>query len=367
MKTGPDRRPYARNARPTIQDIARACGVSKGTVNRAIHDKPGINAETKRRVLETIEEMRFAPSFMARSLATGRTHSIGVLLPNVDNEFFAMVCSEIEKANWERGYVTNLSFSDDRPDRETAVLRSFNSRSVDGLVIFPVSKDDASTLSALAVDTPVVILLNDLALPHVSAVTINEYEAMTRTIRYLVELGHRRIAYIDGYRRYSSAYNDFINEERYRAYVDTLAKCAIPRDPALTIEFDPRYYDSSDPAPLERLVSLDSPPTAIACFHDRIAIWVLRRLEDLGFRVPDDISLTGFDDIREVRYIRPRITTTGGRSRDVAVEAIDLLFRRILNPDEPARRTMFDVDLIRGDSCGPPGRLVQTHTSQENR
>lgn len=347
----------ARTPRPTIQDIARACGVSKGTVNRAIHNKPGIKLETKLRILTAIEDMRYAPSFMARSLATGKTNSIGVLLPNVDNEFFAMVCSEIEKVCWDRGYVTTISFSEDQPDREAAVIRSFFSRSVDGLVIFPVSQDDASALAELAKEMPVVILLNDLSVQGISAVTINEYDGMARTVQYLIDLGHRRIAYVDGYRRYSIAYNDFINRERHRAYIDVLARNGIQFNPDWYIEFNPQLYDTTDATPMKRLMATPAPPTAIACFHDQIAIWVLQRLCDLGIQVPRDVSVTGFDDIRELRYIRPLLTTTAGRTKDVARAAVDCLFSRIANPAEVARRTTFDVSLIERDSCCPPPRV----------
>ena len=336
--------------KPTIDDIARLAGVSKGTVNRAIHDKPGINSATKERILAIIEEQGFSPNYHARSLATGRTETIGVLLPDVENEFFAMICSEIEKMCWEKRYVMNLAFSNDVPDRERAVLQSFVDRDVDGLIVFPVSKNSDAIERAIAADKPVVLLLNDLPLQEASAVLVNERGGIETVVQHLVDAGHRRIAYINGFVHYSGSYNDFINQERLRSFRETLQRNRVPFDADTILEFKPELYAQNDPSFLTSLFASREAPTAIVCFHDRIAIWLVQALKDMGLRVPEDVSVTGFDDIRELRYITPRLTTYRVPIRDVASEALRILFQQLEHPSAVRQRVVLHGMLVPGAS-----------------
>lgn len=344
------------NERLTLEGVARICGVSKGTVNRAIHNKPGINPATRERILEVIKERGFQPNYHARSLATGRTETIGVLLPNVENEYFAMLCSEIEEMCWQRDYVMNLSFSNDRPDREAAVIRSYQDRNVDGMIIFPVSKDHTAVDTMQQAGKAVVCVLNDLAISNASVVVANERGGMAALTRHLIDLGHRRIAYINGYVHYSRTYNDYINVERLAGYSETLRRYGIEPDPEIIVEFDPALYRTGDYSLLERLFQTDPPPTAMQCFHDRIAIWALQGLKELGVQVPRDISVTGFDDVRELKYIEPRLTTCAVQSSEVASEAVRSLFRLIDKPANARERTVISAQLVVGESTAIPSR-----------
>ncbi len=338
------------SGKPTIDDIARLAGVSKGTVNRAIHNKPGINSGTKERILAIIEEEGFSPNYHARSLATGRTETIGVLLPDVENEFFAMICSEIEKMCWEKRYVMNLAFSNDVPDRERAVVQSFIDRDVDGLIVFPVSQNYDAIERAIAAEKPVVLLLNDLPLQEASAVLVNERGGMETVVQHLIDAGHQQIAYIDGYVHYSGSYNDFINRERLRAFYETLERNHVPVDHGSILEFRPELYTKTEPAFLSRLFESPDPPSAIVCFHDRIAIWLVQALRDIGLRVPQDVSVTGFDDIRELQYITPRLTTYRVPIRDVASEALRILFQQLEQPSSIRQRVVLHGTLVEGAS-----------------
>lgn len=336
--------------RLTLNDIARLCGVSKGTVNRAIHDKPGINPGTRERILKVIAERGFQPNYHARSLATGRTETIGVLLPNVENEFFAMLCSEIEEICWQRGYVMNLSFSNDRPDREAAVIKSYLDRNVDGMIVFPVSKDHSAIDAMQRAGKAVVCVLNDVAISNASVVVANERGGMAALTRHVIDLGHRRIAYINGYLHYSETYNDYVNVERLAGYTETLRRNGIEPDPRMMVEFNPAWYRTGDYSLLEELLRADPAPTAIQCFHDQIAIWVLQGLKELGVRVPEAISVTGFDDIRELKYIEPKLTTCAVQSTEVASEAVRSLFRLMDQPTRVRERTVVSTRLAIGTS-----------------
>lgn len=335
----------------TIKDVAKICNVSTGTVNRALNNKPGIKPATKNRILHVVRELNYRPNYHARTLATGRTNTIGLVLPNVDNEFFAMLCSGVEKIGWETGFVMNLVLSNDNPEKETKALTSFLERGVEGIIVFPVSREVETIQRCVDADSKVVLLLNELPISSVSVVKVDDFQIMATTVEHLVRSGHRDIAYIDGYMHYSPVYNDSINRERYRGYRETLVKNHIMYDRENYLEFNPAWYDDNDFSQLERLLSgTVRRPTAIICFHDQIAVWVVRGLERLGLRVPEDISVAGVDNIRELRYLHPRLTTSELPVRDLAEKAVSLLIQQVRNPESNPERIILRTTFISGES-----------------
>jgi LacI family transcriptional regulator len=336
----------------TINDIARICGVTKGTVNRALHDKPGISPKTKAEILRVVEEQRFFPDYRAKSLATGKTQTIGLLLPNIVNQAFATIATLIENEFWKKGYLLHLALSDDDASREERYLSFFLNRKIDGLIIFPVNKEPQGLKRIMDAGIPVVILLNNLDISEADSVLLNEKKSFASITRYVLSLGHRRILYLDGYRRYTERYNDHINRERYTGVLEAFEEAGL--DPAATLstkEFDPLFYGSGDMKPLEDYFSGFRRPSAVICFHDRIAIWLLVRLERAGFRVPEDFSLTGFDDIEELQNLKPGLTTLRNPLSAVAHEALRLLLEQIGIGKKPGTRIILETELIIRDSC----------------
>jgi LacI family transcriptional regulator len=335
----------------TINDIAKLCGVSKGTVNRALHGKPGINSATKERILAMVKEKEFRPDYRARSLATGKTYTIGLLIPNVENQCFSMIGTIIEADFWKRGYFLTLAISNDDADKEERYLSLFVDRKVDGLVLFPVSRDTTALERVLAAGIPTVLILNDLPEVQTNAVTVNEYGAIQGIVNYLVGLGHRNIAYIDGYRRYSKKYNDYVNKERFRAFSDTLAAYSIPFGEQNYVEFLPEYYQQGDARVVSRVFRGSDPATAVVCFHDRIAIWLQTRLIREGLKVPEDVSITGFDDIDELSDVIPGITTVRNPFARIAEAAVKILIDEIKQGRSTRKKLELETSLVIRQSC----------------
>jgi DNA-binding LacI/PurR family transcriptional regulator len=335
----------------TINDIARICGVSKGTVNRALHGKPGINAATKERILAAVKEAGFEPDYRAKSLATGKTHTIGLLLPNIENRAFASISTLIERELWERGYFLNLALSNDDAAKEERYLDLFTNRKVDGLVVFPVNRESGPLRRVMDSGIPVILMMNDLPEVETRAILVEEREAVAAVTRYVASLGHRRIVYIDGYRRYSDRYNDYINRERYAGFRAAIEESGIDPAPIRRVEFDPAYYGAEDLGPFRDFFVGPGAATAAVCFHDRIAVWLLSRLEKAGIRVPSDVSVTGFDDIDELQSIKPRLTTVGNPQSLVAEEVIRSLMEIIDQGDVHRSRIQLPAELVIGESC----------------
>lgn len=335
----------------TMDDIARICGVSKGTVNRALHDKPGINKETKEKILAAIHEFGFRPDYRAKSLATGKTLTIGLLLPNIENQSFAMISTLIEREFWKRGYFLNLALSNDDAAKEDRYLEIFIDRRVDGLVVFPVNRNPRGLERVIAAGIPTVLMLNDLPGLGAGAVLVEERKALAAMTSYVLSLGHRRLAYIDGYRRYTASYNDYINRERYGGFEDAVDRAGLDPGSMLKAEFAPDYYLSEDLGPLRGIFSGYDAPRAAICFHDRIAVWLLSRLERAGIAVPGGLSVTGFDDIEELQHIKPALTTMRNPFSRVAQEVIRLLIGGIEAGRQPSERVLLEAESVIRASC----------------
>ena len=332
----------------TINDIARICGVSKGTVNRALHNKPGIKLRTKEHILAVVKEHGFYPDYRAKSLATGKTHTIGLLLPNIVNPAFAAISTLIEREFWQQGYLLNLALSNDDASKEERYLQMFMNRKIDGLIIFPVNRDPRGLERMTNAGIPLVIVLNNLPL-EANKVLLDERKAFASVTRYVLSQNHRNILYLDGYRKYTDRYNDYINRERYAGIVEALDAYGIDPASVPAVEFDPSYYDLEN---LDLLEGYFSPKrvSAVICFHDRIAVWLMMRLQRAGLSIPDDISVTGFDDIGELQNIKPGLTTLRNPLSQVAHGAIQLLLEQIKGKTAFSR-LVFDTELIIRESC----------------
>jgi LacI family transcriptional regulator len=338
----------------TINDIARICGVSKGTVNRALHGKPGINPGTKEKILAAVRENGFRPDYRAKSLATGKSFTIGLLIPNIENQSFAMIGTIIEAEFWKRGYFLNLALSNDDAEKEESYLELFVDRKVDGVIVFPVNRDPTAVERILEKRIPLVLMMNDLPSVETNVVTIDEYGAFLAMTEYLIGLGHRDIAYIDGYKRYTAKYNDHINRERFRGFTDALAKHGLGFDGNHYAEFLPAYYEQKDSSSISGLFSGPNPATAAMCFHDRIAVWLQVRLIRDGFGVPDDVSVTGFDDMAELSDIVPGITTIRNPFAEIAAKTVEMLVGDIENGTMSANKVRLGTELIIRQSAGVP-------------
>lgn len=334
----------------TMDDIAKICGVSRGTVNRALYNKPGINEETKQKILEVVDELGYYPNHTAQSLATGKTNTVGLIVPDVDNQFSAALYTYMEDICWKLGYFMILAISNDDPEKESIYIETFIKRNVDGIICIPVNKDNSAIKRAMKFNIPVVLLLNKLEGVDTNLIMIDDYYAVKKTTKYLIDRGHKNIMYIDGIRNYSNNYIKYINDERLRGFKDALEESNIEFTQDNYSEFLPEFYNDSEYRLIKKIIDKKDRPTSIICFHDKIAIWALKGLKEYNLKIPDDISIVGFDDLDELKYIEPALTTNRSPIKEIAELSFKMLLNNINTQDFDPGEIILKTELIQRDS-----------------
>lgn len=335
-----------KESRLTISDIARLCSVSTGTVNRAIHNKPGINAETKERILKAIRDYGYEPNYFATSLATGRSNSVGLIVPNISNVYFSDLYTRIEDLCYRKKLIAELSLSNDDSEREKNYIQSYIKRNVSGIILFPVSSDSAELNRAAESGIPVVCVLNVPRNSNVSVVKIDDYKGVYRMVSELIAAGHRRIAYVDGYCHFDENYNRQINLDRIAAYRAALDEAGIAADEKYMFLFDNEAYRTGDTSVVKRILSLEERPTAVVCHHDRMVIWLYRKFSDCGIRIPEEITLAGFDDLAETYLTVPGgIPTCHAPIAEIAEKTVELLINA-MNGGSPINPEVVELSAL---------------------
>ena len=323
--------------RVSIKDIARLANVSHPTVSRALHHSGLVNPETAERIRRIAVESGYRPSAVARSLVTSKTHTVGVVVTSIADPFVAGVVAGIEDEANAHEYSVFLANSNADPAREIKVVRSFEERRVDGIIV------TASRVGALYADVlsqvriPVVLLNNEHPSEFVHSVRIADYEAGRQAARHLRDLGHRRIAYIgDRYGRSSDT-------ERFSGYRATLDEADIPFQPDLVVHGD--GLPEGGALAMERLLQLPDLPSAVFCFNDMTAIGALKAARMHGLEVPRDISIIGFDDLFFAQYTEPPLTTIRQPEHEMGRLAMETLLK-LLGGNEAEQSIKVPGELI---------------------
>jgi LacI family transcriptional regulator len=332
----------------TIEEIAALAQVSRSTVSRVLNDHPNVRPMVRDRVLQVIRENNYAPRAAARSLASNRTHSIGVLFPvgltNLFHDpFFALLVQGIMEGANRRGYFVMLSMvaADKEQEFYTKILRS---RPYDGLIM-PVHLIDDPVLPLLLKDhIPLVLCDRHPYLQHVSWVEIDNREGARQAVLHLLRLGHRRIATIAGPLELAAGL------ERRDGYKQALLENAVRIDPDLIVQGD--FNQESGFTGAQTLLSLPKPPTAIFAANDNMANGALRAIRAAGLRVPQDIALVGFDDLPFARLTDVPLTTVRQPVVEVGAAASEILIDQLEQQDFAPIHRRLPLDLIVRDSCG---------------
>ena len=334
----------------SIKEVALKAGVSVATVSRVINGTGPVAAETRRRIEEAIDKLRYVPHGAARSLITNQTDTVGVLLPDLYGEFFSEVIRGIDLAARRNAYHVLVSgFHSDRAEIE-AVLRALRGR-VDGLIV--LSPDvDAQTLQRNLPDTlPVVLLNTPVDGSSFDSIQIDNQGGAYAMVRHLAGLGHRQIALICGPRENVDA------QERLRGYRDALRSLNIEASPELEIEGD--FSEGSGYRAGRHLLELKPRPTAVFAANDSMAIGCLFALREAGVRVPEDVALAGFDDIPIARYLSPPLSSVHVPIAELGMRAMERLLHAVDNKNEHERsqETVPTTLVVRGSCGGTPNSL----------
>lgn len=339
-------------SRPTIRDVAKAADVSIGTVSAVINNRSLVADDTQRHILRCIAELGFEPNNSARSLKRGRISSIGFIVPDLGNPFFAAVAEGITREIADRDVLLVLCLTWAKAEREEYFAQVLRTQRLDGVIYLSGTGLPSPSLMDLAARGSVVFVderLPGLELPFVNAANRSGARALGA---HVLEAGHRRIAIIDGPARL------WTSEQRLAGYREAIAGAGLNPDAAEVLVGD--YGEQSGYASAMRLLAPTRAkrPTAILCANDLMAMGVIRCCRELKLRIPDDISVTGFDDIPAAEFLDPPLTTVAQPGRAMGAAAARVLLHAIGALDEPPGQTEFPTEVrLRGSVGRPVHRL----------
>jgi DNA-binding LacI/PurR family transcriptional regulator len=335
----------AKPASVSVKDIARLAQVSHSTVSRALNNSPRVNPETIERIKRIAEESGYRASAVARSLATRRTRTVGVVVTTIADLFAAGVVAGIEEVASDHGYSVFLANSNADPEREIRVVRSLEERRVDGIIV-TASRVGALHVPALSLmRVPIVLLNNQHPSEFVHSVMIENTAATSAATRRLIELGHRRIAYI-GDRNGSAS-----DTERFAGYRQAIESAGLSFQPELVVHGDGTPEGGMEA--MGRLLDGGRPPTAILAYDDMTALGVVRKILDSGLRIPADISVIGFDDLSIARYLEPPLTTVRQPMAEMGRLAMRAMLE-LLGGSTKSHTIRVPGELVVRASIGPP-------------
>jgi DNA-binding LacI/PurR family transcriptional regulator len=327
----------------TIADVARRAGVGVGTVSRVLNDSPQVRPRTRERVETAIDELDFRPSLAARSLSLGRTHSIGVVVPLVTSPSAMQRLGGFISVMTRSTYDVVL-FDVEQPSQGDEHLRRLShGGGADGVLVVSLRPSDEQVERFVASRTPVVLL--DAAHPRLAHVTIDDVEGGRLAARHLLDLGHRRIAYV------GDAPTGFgWGSHRRTGYEDALRAAGLEPEDGLAREG--AHGREVAQAQAAELLALPEPPTAVFAASDTQALGVLDAARDAGVRVPGALSVIGFDDL-EVAEVA-RLTTVRQPLRESGVRAAELLLALVAGRDDGDRHEVLPLGVVARGTTGPP-------------
>jgi LacI family transcriptional regulator len=331
----------------TIKDIAKLADVSVATVSYVLNGNRYVSPELRSRVTDAIDELGYSPNLVARSLRQSRTGTIGLIVPDNSNPFFAEIAKGVEDAGFEQGYSVILCNSNAMPERELAYLEVLRAKRVDGIIFIATTAEIKSIRPLVEGGIPAVTFYRDSSDMNVDRFFIDNERAGYLATKYLIALGHRHLACIQP----ASAVTP--SALRIAGFKRALSEHGLEVDDILMPRGDNLFQGGWEAA--RTLLDSGRRITAIFASNDAMAIGCIRALRDRGLRVPDDISVTGVDDIHLATVIEPTLTTVAQPKYEAGRQAVTMLVNRITGEyDGGARQVQLDIELIVRESTAPP-------------
>ncbi|MEM2001262.1 MAG: LacI family DNA-binding transcriptional regulator [Candidatus Methanomethylicaceae archaeon] len=313
----------------TMRVLAELCGVSRGTVDRALHGRKGINPETKAKILKTAQEIGYRPNLVARSLVRGKTMTIGMVVFDLYNRFFAQMVNAVEEEVRKQGYSLFLALTNKDRFEEIKCLEKLVNWRVDGIILAPVGRKEeiGDYLQYLEknLGIPVVTICNRVS-ESIPFVGIRDYEVTREAVCTILARGYQRIVFLCPPLRYRDTMNIYAPEERLRGYLDAIKELDLG-EPVIVEERD--FIPS-----IQGILVRARERVAIFCSSDIYALEVLSFLKSLNVKVPEEVGLVGFDDIDTLRYVRPLLSTIPYPVMEVGRKAVEVVLRRV-NGERP--------------------------------
>jgi len=330
----------------TIRDVAIQAGVSHQTVSRVINNSEQVTPSTRKRVEDAIKKLGYRPNVIARSMAQGHTHTLGCISPNLTNYIFSSIIENAQAEARRLGFFILTGFASSADDVPLLLDEMLNRR-VDGLLVLN-PRDDERYLHLLPLiesGMPVVYLKNTPKEEAVSSVCADDQNGGYLATQYLLELGHTNIVTIIGPK------NEECTQDRLNGYRQALSEASIKQEETLVIKGD--WSAESAGRAVQELLASATPFSAIFAQNDRMAVGTIRALRDSGLRVPQDISVIGYDDIPLASYFDPPLTTIRQPMDEFGRHGAQLLVDSIQNPKYSPKQVRLDTQLIKRNSCAP--------------
>lgn len=340
--------------RPTIADVAARAGVSHMTVSRVINGATAVSENTRQRVMAAIDELGYRPSGIARSLATQRTRTLGVVVPDVSNPFFADIVLGVEHVAYAQNYNVFLCNTEEDPQRELSVLRSLEEKQVEGLIVCSSRLTDAELRQALQRHPATVLINRQLPAAEISAVMVDYERGARQLVELVLAAGRRRLAFLAGPVASQSRL------WRESGYHKALAAAGMNPHEAWVQPCAPSVAGGQTAA--QALLAAHPEIDTLLCYNDLVAVGALQAAAGLGRRVPDDVAVTGFDDITLAALVTPPLTTCRVPRYELGVQAMKLLWQHI-NGDTASPRTVIipPEQVIRASAPSSPGNTPAFH------
>ena len=336
----------------SLHEVAKRAGVSTATVSRTINRPADVNPKTAERVWKAIQELDYLPNIQARSLVSGRSRILGLIVSDITNPFFPELVKEFENLCVEHDYEILISSTNYDTGRMEICVRRMLQRMVEGVAIMTSEMSNSFIDEFSRRNVPLVFL--DLGVPkdRISTVRVDYRAGITQAVEHLLGLGHRRIAFVSGPQAVKSA------RIRRSAFLSGLAKAGIGEGERLVEESD--HTVEGGLLAMERLLRIAKPPTAVLASNDVTAIGALRAIRRAGLRVPQEISVVGFDDIQLAGYTDPPLTTVRFPRDEIARHAFHALLHHLQNgagglpaPPPLVSSPMVKTHLVIRESTGP--------------
>jgi LacI family transcriptional regulator len=336
----------------SIRDVAKRAGVSIATVSRAVNHIPTVDPELAKRVWKAIEEVGYLPNTQARALVSGRSRMLGLIVSEITNPFFPELVQEFENLAVAQGYEVLIGSTNYEPARTESLIRRMLQRNVDGVAVMTFGIEEDLVQKLVEREFPLVFIDAGPSLPNIRVIKVDYGEGIRQGVQHLAALGHRRIAFITGPLRLRSAV------ARRDAFLKSMAELGLTVPTEHLVEGD--HTMEGGMAAMDRLTVLAELPTAVMCSNDMTAIGVLHALYRTTHKVPEEISVLGFDDIHLAQFMLPPLSTVQMSCKSLAAAAVEALRAGIESEHPKAAKTEWHVPthlVVRQSSAFPRGTL----------
>ncbi|MDD3217664.1 MAG: LacI family DNA-binding transcriptional regulator [Lachnospiraceae bacterium] len=305
----------------TIKDIAMDTGLSVATISKYLNNKP-ILSKNREVIAASIEKLHYIPNDSARGLRSKRSHTIGIIIPTLNNSFWGTVLGYSEEELRLRGYSVICCSHEPNEESSKKTIRALLDKKIDGAILIPYSQEDCQIISVLKDKIPCISLDHVLESANIDAVTSANYEGGYEAIKYLLSQGHRRIGILAGPK------NSYTAIERTRGALAALRDAGIAPESEL-IAYTEEFLTAEGQHSLEQIMNINRPPTAVFAVNYDICIGALINSSMHNYRIPKDLSIVGFDDDIIFSSVRPGITVVNQNIKELGRQAANLLLRRI--------------------------------------